>query len=403
MVTPRMFINLEEVYMLEDPRLQMEERNIQHAIIGDVMTRLPEILQSLTKSRLSSLATVNQISGRSKMKKEELADALSAYLTDPEQLKSIVLVTDADEWALLETFIKEPSIQNNELPFGQYSYFLERGLVFSFFSEGKLYVLMPEEIKAAASQINLSELNKEHGSKQEAYEYIAAAAHLYGVIKLDKLVHIFNSQNSEAVTEEELSKYAGEMIERGQNVLLHDGVLFNGFVANGADADKLAELAQDLDSKPFYIPEKEELLRYADLSYFEMTPQLAELKGFVLNNMTKDQELVEYLIDDIQLACMNKSSMQELINQFENRKISFKTPVHAQRVISLLAEVYNSTRMWANGGHTLVEMSAMKEGEDQGKGLVRLVDDSENVVTKVGRNEPCPCGSGLKYKKCHGK
>jgi hypothetical protein len=22
---------------------------------------------------------------------------------------------------------------------------------------------------------------------------------------------------------------------------------------------------------------------------------------------------------------------------------------------------------------------------------------------KVGRNEPCPCGSGLKYKKCHGK
>jgi preprotein translocase subunit SecA len=23
--------------------------------------------------------------------------------------------------------------------------------------------------------------------------------------------------------------------------------------------------------------------------------------------------------------------------------------------------------------------------------------------TKVGRNDPCPCGSGLKYKKCHGK
>jgi preprotein translocase subunit SecA len=22
---------------------------------------------------------------------------------------------------------------------------------------------------------------------------------------------------------------------------------------------------------------------------------------------------------------------------------------------------------------------------------------------KVGRNEPCPCGSGLKYKRCHGR
>ncbi len=24
------------------------------------------------------------------------------------------------------------------------------------------------------------------------------------------------------------------------------------------------------------------------------------------------------------------------------------------------------------------------------------------VFRKVGRNEPCPCGSGLKFKKCHG-
>ena len=24
------------------------------------------------------------------------------------------------------------------------------------------------------------------------------------------------------------------------------------------------------------------------------------------------------------------------------------------------------------------------------------------VPAKVGRNEPCPCGSGKKYKKCHG-
>jgi preprotein translocase subunit SecA len=24
-------------------------------------------------------------------------------------------------------------------------------------------------------------------------------------------------------------------------------------------------------------------------------------------------------------------------------------------------------------------------------------------VPKVGRNEPCPCGSGKKYKHCHGR
>ncbi|MGB4329688.1 MAG: SEC-C metal-binding domain-containing protein, partial [Tenuifilum sp.] len=25
------------------------------------------------------------------------------------------------------------------------------------------------------------------------------------------------------------------------------------------------------------------------------------------------------------------------------------------------------------------------------------------VEVKVGRNDPCPCGSGKKYKNCHGK
>ncbi len=26
----------------------------------------------------------------------------------------------------------------------------------------------------------------------------------------------------------------------------------------------------------------------------------------------------------------------------------------------------------------------------------------KGAVDKVGRNDPCPCGSGKKYKKCHG-
>ena len=27
----------------------------------------------------------------------------------------------------------------------------------------------------------------------------------------------------------------------------------------------------------------------------------------------------------------------------------------------------------------------------------------ERKPPKVGRNDPCPCGSGKKFKKCHGK
>jgi uncharacterized protein YecA (UPF0149 family) len=30
-------------------------------------------------------------------------------------------------------------------------------------------------------------------------------------------------------------------------------------------------------------------------------------------------------------------------------------------------------------------------------------DASKRRQEKVGRNDPCPCGSEMKYKKCHGK
>ena len=38
-------------------------------------------------------------------------------------------------------------------------------------------------------------------------------------------------------------------------------------------------------------------------------------------------------------------------------------------------------------------------GDVEGSGKPATIRREEE---KVGRNEPCPCGSGKKYKKCHG-
>jgi preprotein translocase subunit SecA len=46
---------------------------------------------------------------------------------------------------------------------------------------------------------------------------------------------------------------------------------------------------------------------------------------------------------------------------------------------------------------TKANVSAAAAGEDSGKPRTVVSDQP-----KVGRNEPCPCGSGKKYKKCHG-
>jgi preprotein translocase subunit SecA len=35
-------------------------------------------------------------------------------------------------------------------------------------------------------------------------------------------------------------------------------------------------------------------------------------------------------------------------------------------------------------------------------GEVKTTAVSNDVYANTGRNEPCPCGSGIKFKKCHG-
>ena len=34
---------------------------------------------------------------------------------------------------------------------------------------------------------------------------------------------------------------------------------------------------------------------------------------------------------------------------------------------------------------------------------VAVKQEPVKVGPKIGRNDPCPCGSGKKYKHCHGK
>ena len=50
----------------------------------------------------------------------------------------------------------------------------------------------------------------------------------------------------------------------------------------------------------------------------------------------------------------------------------------------------NSVPLWVNKGYSPNELCALRS-------------DSPYSSSKVGRNDPCPCGSGKKYKNCHGK
>jgi uncharacterized protein YchJ len=52
-----------------------------------------------------------------------------------------------------------------------------------------------------------------------------------------------------------------------------------------------------------------------------------------------------------------------------------------------------------SGGGATAVAEPPRPARSGGDDVIRQVRREE---PKVGRNDPCPCGSGKKYKKCHG-
>jgi preprotein translocase subunit SecA len=47
------------------------------------------------------------------------------------------------------------------------------------------------------------------------------------------------------------------------------------------------------------------------------------------------------------------------------------------------------------------ELEQARSAGSNGHGATQV--EQRRTGEKVGRNDPCPCGSGQKFKKCHGK
>lgn len=133
------------------------------------------------------------------------------------------------------------------------------------------------------------------------------------------------------------------MFDRGQ-----EGTLPRITAQNLADADRVVT---------------EQLATVAGLAdkpvHERVAPQLVEMQPHIYAKLT------ELLAEDVKEAAMTQETASTIIKPTE-----------------VVIEAFDAA------------MSGRRPGEKQG-----TIVASE----KVGRNEPCPCGSGKKYKKCHGE
>ena len=123
-------------------------------------------------------------------------------------------------------------------------------------------------------------------------------------------------------------------------------------------------------------------------------------------------------MDDLKQSVQNATYEQKdplLVYKFESYELFDKMIKRINReVISVLNKAYvpvanagEEQRMQQQRERAKVDVNKLQESRMQaatqaGQGE-RSKPSPVHVEKSVGRNEPCPCGSGKKYKQCHGK
>lgn len=358
-------------------------------------TSLRNILPRKSTAELRTLANAYYVKGYSKMNKHDLAESVCAELQVPERMEELLYVIDDPVWRMFQQAVDAPGaikISGDELPACRA---LEALCYLQCENDGDApCIFIPDEIKEVFGSLVSGGFLARKARFDLLFRYAAAAANLYGVISQNDFVDLFNRQNAQKTSIDEifpvLIRYVA--VESG-SFCFWDGYLVNDEFEENEFRD-VPDLLAEIGNKPRYIPDKKELLRYADPDYFEKTPHTAKLERFLIQSLGQSAGAAEEIVAEIHFAIAVEAGVQAIFDILDEYSVALHDK-QLTALLPLITNMTNSTRLWANNGHTPEEIFREFSSRKSPQELA--------IKKKIGRNDSCPCGSGKKYKRCCGR
>ena len=270
------------------------------------------VLAEASAAKLKELAKNYYVKGYSKMNKPALVQAVSAALREPGRMEELLYIIDQPTFLLFRRAARsrEPVKVKKALP-EQCSLLEDLGYLVCDASQEDLIVTVPTEISKVFHQLEREGYTERKTRYDLLDGYAMAAVHLYGAISQPDLVDIFNRQNSQPTSEEELFPALLRHVAVGAPYCFWEEYIVCGeFEENGFE--DVRDLMRQCGGKPRYIPEKDDLLRYADWNYYERTPQMDALTAFLMNEGHQPRRDAEEIAGEIQYACVIEADMEQI-------------------------------------------------------------------------------------------
>ncbi len=253
---------------------------------------------------------------------------------------------------------------------------------------------------------------------------------LYGVVTVEAFVHqAFDMLDEDGTDTEQFAKVAENRIVAMQRVAYKGEIYLVSPYAY--EYEKLIDGWKEYSGKRRFASFTKEEALYAGCdapfcAYGHGTPEY-NAAWDVLEDLGYDRQDILDCLNEVWVNAqysMDEDCAEAMFSCINDKIDEIDTFEEYRRYINIIAEYANSVPKWLLKGHTsnetdllklsiqvdessfeeeLSKLEDTKKGPDFNSGPLNDFYKNIMAVRPVGPDDPCPCGSGLSYRRCHGK
>ncbi|MFR5634627.1 MAG: IS1096 element passenger TnpR family protein [Monoglobales bacterium] len=382
-----------------------EESPVQEEVYRGPLLR--DYLNAYDREDMEHIAEEIFLPGYRMMAEAELAQKLSEELLRPEVMKERLMTVPEESIEAMERALNRGCFRPDKK---------ELELLLPIYELDYLIAYEDEQAEIAADVSAVF-------SAMNTPEYRLQRREQYWMWVCVRITELFYASAPEEIVHRMYKKYSGleadsaefrrifeSLPKRYKSCQLHEGKV----IAREALLNNVyQEIENSQSGKSFYIPEAKEAEDYARHGYPSRDIWYRKLGEYLVETFGAGEEIRETVLSVLwDHACMGEP-LAATLDWMKNSGFEFPSEESYHRFVSLEANAANNTRKLILRGHTPVEVqgdqSALGNGGRMPVGPIGSAlagsakAEKETAGRKIYPNDPCPCGSGKKYKKCCGK
>ena len=353
-----------------------EELTVEAAMSGMTKQELEDIQYNLNLPVASNL---------NKVKKAEMVEAVVPAVIAFAGRWFVSIIEDQKQ-VFDFLYEQKEAVADLQVEDARLDYLRAIGVISCGMKDGKLCWYMPEEIKAEYAKLNNGAFVDAVNLNTEAMRLAAGLVFYYGIMDYDLLHEKVNEYLDAKL---EFAEFMGVIFNGGswcRNVVVGQHELMNDMLFNPEALLRAQSEQGPLDYAQFPY---DKVYEAGQDNYIESTAAYRALAQHLMKKMNLDVLQAADAVNSILCILQNGMGMKEVIGFLADHNLRPAAGTASEELYGLIGRLNHAQPLWVLKGHTPMELENMPKPATVIRG-----------GKKIGRNDPCPCGSGKKYKNC---